>query len=265
MGDSIITASFVDLGTITSITETAPYVDDNVEEYWHLKRRYRATGIPKDDASFLLRFDFGAATSVVGVVLNDVNFTRTRIRAHAGDLNINWVGSTFDSGEDHIISIDERVNRYKIFIPAVFNLQWMVIQVPASAGASIIDGDYVAKWEVGSVVVLSAVPTISKNAVARTSVKEFEELPLPPGGFERVSRGSDLRAEIEVSIDQRAEDDEAQYWNINKLDVAEPLIYYENDGETDKVYLCARDENYQGTRLYDGLITGNTIRLKELI
>lgn len=265
MPDSIITADFVDLGAITSKSETAPYVDDNVEDYFHLKRRFRAGSFLKSDTDFLLKFDFGAATSVVAVVLNDVNFTKARIRANAADMGVNWAASTFDSGADHTVSIDERVNRYKICVPAVFNLQWMIVQVPVAAGTSVIDGDYIAKTEVGSVVVLSAVPTISKNAVARTSIKEFEEKELPHGGFERIARGSDLRAEIEVSIEQRAESDEAQYWAINKLDSAEPLIYYENDGETDKVYLCVRDTDYVGTRLYDGLVVGNTIKLKELI
>ena len=54
MGNFIFSNDFIDLGTITSITETAGYADDNVEEYWHLKRRFRATGAPKSDTDFLL-------------------------------------------------------------------------------------------------------------------------------------------------------------------------------------------------------------------
>ncbi|GAG98936.1 unnamed protein product, partial [marine sediment metagenome] len=262
MGDSIITNSFVDLGAIAGKSVTAPYVAANVEEYTHLKRRFRAGSFLKNDIDFLLKFEFAAKTSVMAVVLNDVNFTRARIRAHGSDLGVDWSGSTFNSGADHIVSIDERVNRYKIFIPTVFDLKWMVVQVPVSAGTSIIAGDYITKSEVGSVIALTKVPTISKNAVVRTSIKEYEEIALPHGGFERISRGSELRAEIDVSIDQRSEDDETQYWNINKLDSSEPLIYYENDGDTSKVYLCVRDTDYAGTRLLDGLVSGNTIKLK---
>lgn len=257
MANSIITDDFIDLGTITSRTEVAAYPDDNVEEYWHLKRRFRANDVTKND--WLLKFDFGAAKTVAGVFLNDVNFDEVQIQGHATDA---WGAPTYNEPLVEI-SLDERVNRYKVFIPITgFNLRWMRIFIPTSATAV---GSYKTKWEVGSVVVLDTVPTISKNAMMRTSSKAFRDIPLPHGGFERIELGSNLRWECDITIEQRAEVDEAEYWAINVLDSAEPLIFYENAGDTDKAYLCLRDTDYAGTRLYDGLVRGNTIRLKELV
>jgi len=257
MADSIITDDFIDLGTITSRSEVAAYPDDNVKEYWHLKRRFRANDVTKDD--WLLKFDFGAAKTVEGVFLNDVNFDKVKIQGHATDT---WTSPSYD-GSIVEIGLDERVNRYKVFIPiSGFNLQWMRIFIPATATAV---GSYTTKWEVGSVVVLDTVPTISKNAMMRTSSKAFKDIALPHGGFERVELGSNLRWEGEITIEQRAEVDEAEYWAINALDSAKPLVFYENAGDTNKAYLCLRDTNYEGNRLYKGLVQGNTIRLKELI
>ena len=257
MADSIITNDFIDLGTITSRTEVAAYPDDNIEEYWHLKRRFRANDLTKTD--WLLKFDFGAAKTVEGVFLNDVNFDEVQIQGRADDA---WGASTYDSGVIDV-ELDERVNRYKVFIPITgFNLQWMRIYIPATATAV---GSYQTKWEVGSVVVLDTVPTVSKNAMLRTSTKPFQDISLPSGGFERVSLGDNIRWEGEITIEQRAEVDEAEYWAINLLDSAEPLIFYENADDTSKVYLCLRDTDYAGTRLYNGLVRGNTIKLKELV
>ncbi len=262
MGDIIVSNDFVDLGTITAISVTAGYPDENVEEYWHLKRRFRAGAVPKSDTDFLLKFDFGAAKSVVAVVLNDVNFDTARIRAHASDLANNWAASTYTGLADNTVSLDERVNRYKIYIPAVFDLQWMIVQVPAAASAV---GDYTTKWEVGSVVVLSAVNTFAKNAYSRSAAKPFEDVEMPSGGFERVSLGDNLAWEGTVSIDTRAESDESELWTLNALDSSQPLILYENRDEDDKVYLCVRDDAYVGNLVYQGLITGSTIRFKELV
>ena len=258
MADSIITDDFIDLGTITSRTEVAAYPDDNIEEYWHLKRRFRANDVIKTD--WLLKFDFGAAKTVEGVFLNDVNFDKVQIQ---GDNEVDFGAPIqYDSGIIDI-GLDERVNRYKVFIPITgFNLQWMRIYIPATATAV---GSYQTKWEVGSVVVLDTVPTVSKNAMLRTSAKPFQDISLPSGGFERISLGDNIRWEGEITIEQRAEVDEAEYWAINLLDSAEPLIFYENAGDTDKAYLCLRDSDYAGTRLYNGLVRGNTIKLKELV
>lgn len=261
MGDIIVSNDFIDLGTITSKSETAGYVDDNVKEYWHLKRRFRAGGAPKSDIDFLLKFDFGQAESAVAVVLNDVNFDTTRIRMHTADLGVNWAAADIDSG-DTTVSLDERVNRYKIYIPIVGGKRWMIVQVPAAATAV---GPYQTKWEIGSVVVLDSVATFAKNAYSRSADKPYTDIKLSSGGFERVSLGGNLGWEGVVTVDTRAETDESELWALNILNNSLPLIFYENRTEDDKVYLCLKDDAYEGNLVHQGLITGNTMKFKELI
>ena len=265
MSNIIVSGDFVDLGTISSVSETAGYPDDNVEDYWFLKRRFRADGVPKSDASFLLKFDFGAAKSVVGVILNDVNFDTARIRADANDLGVNWVGSDFDSGADHTVSLDERVNRYKIYIPAVFDKQWMVVQVPAAASAV---GSYQTKWEVGSVIVLATATELTHNMAwgyKRKAEKPYEDISKRSGGIERINLGDNYQWFGNAIFGRRTVAEEADLWTLNLIDLAEPMIFYENDSDTSKAYLCLRDDAYEGTLEYNDLTVGNAIRFKELV
>ena len=257
MGDPIVSADFIDLGTITSRSENANYPDDNVENYWHLKRRFRASDVTKND--WLLKFNFGAAKSVVGVVLYDVNFDEVQIQGHGTDV---WTAPSYDGD---VIEISQNIftGRYQVFIPiSGFNLQWMRIYIPGTASAV---SDYVANWEVGAVVVLDSYETIEKYGYVRTAKQAYEDKPLSHGGFERISLGDELRWEGTIEIPRRAEDDETQYWTFNRFDVSVPMIFYENRSSTQNVYLCIRDDAYEGTLEYNGVVIGNSIRMKELV
>lgn len=257
MGDPIVSADFVGLGTITSRTETAGYADDNVEDYWHLKRRFRANDLTKGD--WLLKFNFGSAQSVVAVVLCDVNFDEVKIQGHATDA---WDGPSYDSG---VITISRNAitRRYNVFISLTsFNYQWMRIFIPASASAV---GSYQTKWEVGAVVVLDSQEEIEKFSYKRLGEKAFKDIELPHGGFERISLGDEIGWKGQIEIPRRAEEDEGQYWTFNAFDISKPMIYYENRDDTCNVYLCIRDDAYEGTLEFNGVIVGNIIGMKELI
>lgn len=255
MGDPIVSTDFIDLGTITSRSED--YADDNVKNYWHLKRRFRASDTTKNN--WLLKFNFGSTQSAVAVVLYDVNFDKVQIEGHGSDA---WGTPDYDSG---VIEVSQNIftGRYQVYIPLTsFNYQWMRIFIPSTAAAV---GDYTTKWEVGAVVVLDSVDTIEKYGYIRTAVQEFEDKPLPHGGFERISLGDELRWEGTIEIPRKVEDDETQYWTFNRYDISTPMIFYENRGSTQNAYLCIRDDAYEGTMEYNGVVIGNLIHMKELI
>jgi len=260
MGKCIISGDFVDLGTITSRSEDANYPDGNVEDLWHLKRQYRANDTTTND--WLLKFDFGAAKSVVGLFLNDVNFNEVTIQGNAADA---WGAPAYSSGAT-AISLDERVSRYKIYLPITgFNLQWMRIFIPATA-ASV--GSYKDKWMVGTVVPLDSVTTLTRNInfpYQRGAEKSYEDIALPHGGFERVGLGNDLKWVGEMTFGRRDEPDEAELWTVNRYNIENPLIIYENLGDNSKAYLCLRDDDYRGELVASGVVVGNTIKFKELI
>lgn len=265
MGKLIISGDFCSSGIITSISEATGFSDDNVNDYWHLKMRYRCNALPKSDTDFVLKFDMKTAQTVAAIVINDVNSDYIRIRGHATDLANNWAGATFDSG-DVAVSLDPVVNRYKVYLPlTAFNYRWLALQMPAAASAV---GDYTAKWEVGSVVPLDSVTELSRNmsfGYQRTAEKPYEDIPIPHGGFQRASLGDDLAWADDVVLGRRTETEELELWTINRYDIGSPVILYENRGDASKVYLCLRDDAYQGTLVTNNSVVGNTIRFKELI
>jgi len=260
MGNIIFSNDFVDLGTITSRSEASGYADDNIKDHWHLKRRFRANDVTANN--WLLKFNFGAAKSVVGVFLNDVNFDKVKIQGHSSDT---W-GSPSYNGSEITISRDEIVDRYKVYIPiSGFNLQWMRIFIPSGAAAV---GDYTTKWEVGTVVVLDSATMLAKNMAygyERDGKKAFSDIDLPHGGFERVNLGDDLRWEAKLAFDIREESEESELWIVNNYNIGDPVIFYENREDTSKAYLCLRDDSYRLTLTEYNIIEGNAIRLKELI
>ena len=265
MANVIISNDFPTLvnADITARSETAPYLKVNVVDHLHLKRRFRADDLVKSEVNPLIYFDLGSAQTIVGVFLNDINFDKTRILGDANDLGVNWAAATFDSGEDHVVSEDGWVERYKIYIPLTgFNLRWLAIMTPAAASAV---GSYQTKWEVGSIVLIKSKLEFSKNAFMRTAEKPFEDIVLSHGGSERMNLGDNLIWRGEVSLDQKAETDESEWINVNALDISKPIVLYENRTDDCKAYLALRDDVYQGTLPHYGLVKGNTISFKELV
>lgn len=255
MPATIVSSDFIGLGTITSRSEDASFPDGNVGDQWHLKRRFRAGDANVND--WLLRFDLGAAKTIEAVVLDDVNFDAVKL--DFGDAS----GGADDTSGDLVVNIDTVVNRYKIiYIPtAVITRRHVEIHIPAGTSAV---GSYTAKWEVGRVGVLDSVTEITKNTYSRTSIKAFRDIDLPSGGRERVGLG-EIGWEGSIGFDTRKESDEASLWALNNMDVAEPLMLYENDSVTNKVYFCLRDDAYAGELIYHGVARGNSVKFKELL
>lgn len=259
MPNTIISGDFVGLGTITSRTEDANFPDGNVEDLWHLKRRFRADDV--NVGSWLLKFDFGSAQTVEGVFLNDVNFDEVVIQGNDADEWV-WPPPSYNSGATVVdIALDETVNRYKAYIPVSgFDLRWMLIYIPASASAV---GSYLAKWQIGTVVVLDSITEITKNTYSRTSVKAFRDIEMPSEGFERINLG-EMRWEGSIGFDTRKESNETSLWALNNIDNSAPLVFYENDSDTSKAYLCLRDGAYEGSLIHHGVARGNSVEFKEL-
>lgn len=247
-------------------SEVGGFAKVNTMDFLHLKRRFRADDLTKSDINPILRFDLSAAKTIVAVVLVDVNFDKVRIRGDAGDLGADWSGSTFDSGADHAVSLNTQINRYHIYIPlTAFNLQWLAIMTPAAASAV---GSYTTKWEIGKVVILDSVTTLSKNMAygyKRKASISYIDSDHATGGSERVKISDDRQWMADIVFNYRTLTDEAELWTIDNIDIGNPLIFYENDSDTSKVYLCLRDDSYEGTIMAKNAVEGNVIGFKELI
>lgn len=264
----IVSGDFIAVGNteITARAEVSAYPKVNIMDNWHLKRRFRADDLVKSDSNPILRLDLGSAQTVAGVMLNDVNFDKTRIRGHATDLGTNWAASTYDSGSDHAVTLDSIVNRYKIYIPlTAFNYRWLAIMTPAAAGAV---GSYTTKWEIGTLIILDSAPELSVNMAYGYEVsasKASQENEMPSGGLEKIALSDNLRWTGKAVFENRSQSDESEMWTLNRIDNASPVVFYENGGDDEKCYLAVRDDDYRSTLVNYGIVKGNGIQFKELV
>lgn len=255
MPATIISSDFLDLTTITHRSETVPYVAENVEDYWHLKRRFRANDVTAN--SWLWRCDLGATKTIEAVVLNDVNFDAVRLNFG------NASGGADDTSGDLVVSLDVVVNRYTvIYVPAVaISRRHVEVFIPTGTSAV---GSYTTKWEIGRIGVLDSITEITKNTYSRTSRKTFRDVALASGSFERVDLG-EIGWEGILGFEVRKASGEANLWTLNNMNMADPLILYENNNDTSKAYFCLRDDAYKGNLIYHGVARGNTVKFKELV
>ena len=139
MGNLIYSNDIITPHQIVTAENAVGYPGTNVTDLWHMKRRFKSARTKKSNTDYVIKFDFHEKRTIESLFLNNVNFNKVRIRGHATDLANDWSAASFDSGEIDI-SIDERVDRYKIYIAlshittsADFNYRWLAIQIPEDA------------------------------------------------------------------------------------------------------------------------------------
>ncbi len=249
---------------ITARSADANFPKVNTMDFWHLLRRFRAADVIKSDTNYLFKFNLTAAQVVAAIFLNHVNFDKVRIYGHASDLGTDWSTASFKSGSVSI-SLDTIVNRYKAYIPlTAFNYQWLAIGIPDAATAV---SDYTTEWQIGTVCMLENITTLSKNMAygyRREAVKESEDIKTKGGLIQRVGLSSVLKWRGSAIFGVRTTAQEGEMWTANNLDFASPIVFYENNGDTSKAYLCLRSNFYEGTVIASTAVRGNTIGFQEI-
>lgn len=268
MGNIILTNSFINVtdAYITARSQATGYDKQNVVDLWHLMRRFRADDLTKSDTNPLLVFDFGAAQDVAAVAVIGVNFDKVRIKGHDSDLGTDWSAADFDSGNVSV-SMNALTRRYQCYVPlTAFDYRYLAVMTPAATSAV---GSYTDAWEVCKVAIVESATPLSVNmgyGYRRKAAKPYKDVSLLHGGGERVGLGDARRFEATLVFDGlRAESEEAEMWALNALDESGPVLFYENRGDTSAVYVCLRDDGYEGVVVHNGLVEGNQIRIRELV
>ena len=264
MANLIFAGDFVEYvdADITVRTENTSYPKANINELWHLKKHFRAEDANTND--WLIKIDMGAATALAAVFLNDVNFDKITIQGHATDV---WTSPSFTANFD--IAKDERVQRYKAYCALMaFNYQW--IRIFIQSGATRVADP--AVWAVGTLALLStdAAKTITLSVsnvfpYEYEATKPYRDNPKLSGGKERIGLGRNLIWKGEVAFGKRHATQESELWAINALDNAGPIIFFENEGDTQYVYLCTRDNDFHISIEGNRRLRSDVIRLEELV
>ncbi len=256
----IYSNDFIEASAITAQSTAATFDADNIQDYWRLKRRWRMDSADKSNTNPILRIDMGAAKTVEAVFLNDGNFDEVLILGHASDLGTDWTAASFTSG---IVSViyDPVVGRYKVYVPlAAFDYRWIAICVPATASAV---GPYQTKWEVGTVVLLDTVTELSKN-MSYGYERGPKQDTVDTGSHSSVAT-SEVYWEGTAKFKTRSVAQEAEVLALGKISMEDPMIFYENNGDTSKCYLCRRLSDYSGSQDAYNLVNGGPISFREIV
>jgi hypothetical protein len=261
----IFSADLISTATITAVSTASGYAAANLLNFINLKRNWRMNTANKSDSVAALVFDFTTAKTIAAVVLDDVNFDKVIIKGHASSLS-NWDTATFSSGTISI-SKDAKTNRYKAFIPLTsFDYRYMAVLIPTTAAGV---GDYTTKWQAGRVGPLDSYYTFGRNmdwGYQRGASQTYDQISFQNGRRERGTVGiRRWEATLNFNSPRRISTEEIDLDTLNNYDMDDPLIFYENEGDTSKVYFCYRDTDYFGTYTLDDGVSGNSIKLVELI
>lgn len=214
-------------GTDATSSVDSAYPLSNIAVYDHLKWQWRSLV----STQVTITRDFGTAQTLNAVMLNDVNFASVYIEGSANN-------STWPFSQSFTVSKDERVQRYKLYAALTgFNYRYLRIRMPAQTPT-----DGLTVFRMGTLVCLNTVLTMSENpdypydysADEKMKTTEFES-----GGYEDINLG-DIYWEGSFGFKTYAQTNEADFWTLNSLKKNAFLVFYENNADTSKAYLCKR-------------------------
>lgn len=253
MGNFIFGYNFLD-GTDTASSENPSYPLSNIKDYEHLKRHWRSTVITE---SWVKR-NFGQPKNLLAVCLDDVNFTTVTIQGNATDT---WTSPAFS--QVFTISKDKRTQRYKGYLTlSGFNYKWLRILIPAQTP---VDG--LSAFRIGRLVCLNTVFELSEShgfTYEYSADEKMETNEFLSGSFEDINRG-DFCWQGSFSIDMQLRTNEDEIWRLNALKKNANLVFYENNNDTTKFYVCRRRTAIEVTWKDVGINSIKTLSFREMI
>lgn len=150
MGNFIISAAVVTPSAVVKDTENAAYPATNVTDYAHPNVPWRATTLTS--GTTYIGLDYGAATALVAVVIDNINVTSVKIDSSAD-------GASWTNRYTVAVSLDVTDGRYKAY-QALTSWNYRYLRVLLNVSSTI---DGTAVMSCGSVVGLSAVTTLTEN------------------------------------------------------------------------------------------------------
>lgn len=213
--------------SITADSEDSTYPASNLILYGNTKRHWRS----QVATEVKIVFDYTSAKTLLAVALFDCNFTSVYIEGSADDI-------TYSFSQVFTISKDERTQRYDLYATlSAFNYRYMRIRIPAQTPV-----DSATYFRIGTVVSLDILLTLTANPSypyayttdERVTVNQFKS-----GGREVVNRG-DLLWKGSFQWPALEVANEPELWTLNGLKKDAKLIFYENNSDTSKAYICRR-------------------------
>lgn len=263
MANIIIDDNFTTVAAshITIKGTTNAYEASNVMDFIHLKRRWRMSDATKSDSFPIMRFLLDSASAThAALVLDDVNFDKVMVFGNSSDMGTDWSGASYVSSVI-TISKDDQVNRYKAYIPLTnFGYAYGAIGVPTTASPV---GTATGNWEIGRVLWMKTANAFTQNM--GRDYKRGAEQPFNENAVGDRETTGPVQWVGTLAFSYRTQAQEADLTTLNNKDISNTLVFYENNGDTSKVYVCLRDNSYVGTYYGGNSVKGSSIKLKERV
>ena len=238
--------------------EQAGYPKVHVADWWDLNRKFMdGDGLAND---WLLKIDFGTTQILSGLFINHTNISEVTIQGSADDTTYTDVAAS------QVISLDSRVSRYKVFIGlSSFTYRYLRIFIPS--GASKTDnGSY---WWISSIVPMASYYSLGINpswGYTYSVSQGYAEIKKGNGSIQRVAKSDNKVFSYEMTFGIGKDTDVESTMNmLNSFNLAKPLIFYENQGNDAHAYLCVQDNSLSVRWEGPGVMSGSTLRLKEIV
>src|SRR5215813_4576177 len=234
MPNPLIATTFVVPSSISGSAPAANHPHENVLLFTKFRRTYRNS---TDVGTRSLIFDFGSATPLDGVFLNNANFTLFNLAKSDDNVSFTNLYSAFQA-----VPMDDVINRRKLWSPATawlsaFNNRYLRLTMATVATPS--PGYY----ELGSVGFPKPVTTLTRNFGVPWNFRAIEPktaLDYAGGGGEENWEGTEL-AGFELQFGPNVKAARAQMMALRAIRSA-PFFFYENRGDLSHAYILTRVE-----------------------
>ena len=230
--------------TVTATSSATDYTCSDLAIFTNLRRCWRSTSTSQQT----LDFTFSSSQAVVGVVIDDTNFTAIK------------VGAT-----DYTISKDTRVNRYKIYADKTSTGSTFQIIVPTQTPT---DGN--SFFRIGRIMFIVSANKILLNQniswpYPANAEQPYLKIPFESGGIEIVRLGDYFAFSCSMKFSYANRTTEGQILALNTVHMNTPIVLYENISDTSKVYVCYKEGSIEVTELTSDVVSINSFKFMEYI
>jgi hypothetical protein len=266
----IYSQNFVDVPAANISSVDGPltnYAAVNIFDRWHYARSYRsntALSTLLAGSGAIMTLNFGVVgQTIAAIAIFGYNANAITIQGHATD---SWASPAYNQTFTGL-AVNPKTTRMHLYKALTgFAYQYMRIFFPTSASAAI--GSYTTKCEICTLCLLSSVTELVYDmdyGYGQEAEQFYKDIDLSAGHMNRISHGTHKRWVGSVTFGERPTANEDELWTFGAIDVSQPFIVYENQGDEKDVYLCVRDGNVSVTRATYGTVTSNTMKLREMI
>jgi len=244
MGNFIFGANCPSYTVSATSNYSSDYTSTNLANFTNLRRKWMSTNTSQQT----LDFTFAASQSVVGVVLDDVNFASVKV-----------------GGTDFTVASDARVNRYKLYADKTSAGATYQIIVPNQTAT-----DGLSYFRIGRILfVTNSGRIIPQRNISwpypYTAVQPHSKVAFESGGIEVINLGDYFAFSCTMKFTYADLTTEGQILTLNTVPMNVPIVLYENNNDTSKVYVCNKEGSIEVTELTPSVVSINSFKFIEYI